>query len=499
MKFYYLLLFYLVGRIFVNVGVAQDSPCRNIVGYYPNWQWYDRAKLVRPATLHYHKYTHINYAFFKPEADGSISETDSWADDILLLGEYDWSTNPPGRVPNTSIVELAHNANVKILPSIGGWTLSNHFPSIASDASKRANFAHHCINLIKKYKFDGLDIDWEYPGYEPNAGTPQDKQNFTLFLSTLRDSLSALGEQNQTAYLLTIAVGAAPERMQDVAWNDIIPLVDIINLMSYDFFGPWDSHANHNAPLFAPAQGANTFNLASAALRLVNDYNVPAEKICAGVAFYGRSAITNGAPALFAPLSGQVDAATFATDEGAPLYYNIVDKLPLFDYHWDNQAQVPYLLGKNGLNTFVSFDDAKSIAAKANFITDNNLGGAIIWEITGDYLETAPGSGQIAATPLIDTLNYVFCSSLPTQHSPKLSTAQPQYYCYQNYILSKDNFNPTDIQIAVWDLQGRVLERGLWRKHTPHYPLTHLNPGIYYLQLKGLHTLINQKIIIYPK
>ncbi|QLH48213.1 MAG: hypothetical protein HWD58_10905 [Bacteroidota bacterium] len=77
-------------------------------------------------------------------------------------------------------------------------------------------------------------------------------------------------------------------------------------------------------------------------------------------------------------------------------------------------AQVPYLIGNGSLNTFVSYDDPQSIGLKANYIKNKNLRGAIIWEITGDYIETAPGSGIIAATPLVDTLKSVFCNGLPT-------------------------------------------------------------------------------------
>lgn len=62
------------------------------------------------------------------------------------------------------------------------------------------------------------------------------------------------------------------------------------------------------------------------------------------------------------------------------------------------------------MNTFLSFDNERSIAEKANDIVDNDLGGAIIWEITGDYIETFPGSGVIANTPLVDTLNSVLCN-----------------------------------------------------------------------------------------
>lgn len=62
----------------------------------------------------------------------AITGTDAWADENLLLGEPDWANG--GYLPNTSIVDLAHSAGVKVVISVGGWTLSNDFPAIAADA-----------------------------------------------------------------------------------------------------------------------------------------------------------------------------------------------------------------------------------------------------------------------------------------------------------------------------------------------------------------------------
>ena len=388
---------------------AQNQPCREVIGYYPNWQWYDRSKLVKPSSIDYSKYTIINYAFFKPELSGAISSTDTWADDNLLNGQPNWAQG--GYYPNTSIVSRAHNAGVKILPSIGGWTLSDNFPVIAADPVKRTNFANACVQLINQYQFDGIDLDWEYPGYVVHGGSPADKNNFTLLLQSVRSALTNLGNQNGKTYLLTSCFGASQAHMNNIDWPAVVPLLDCINLMSYDFFGAWDNTTNHNSPLYAPAQGDPTFNINSAVNSLVTTYNVPAQKICAGLAFYGRSFKTPSAPQLHGPASGSGDTATFSEDDGTPLYYNVLKKLNLFDQYRDNLAVSPYLLGKNGLKTFLSYDDSLSIFAKAAYVRNKNLRGCIIWEITGDYIETTPGSGVIAGTPLATAVNKAFCGS----------------------------------------------------------------------------------------
>ncbi len=414
---------YTIALIFV-LGITNSNaqePCKEVIGYYPGWQWYDRDKLVNPETIDYAKYTIINYAFLYPLADGTLTITDPWSDKNLLLGAIDWGTAPLGyessydlgnsdyHIPNTSLVYHAHENDTKVMISLGGWTLSSDFPAIAADPTKRTNFAHSCNELIRVYDIDGIDIDWEYPGYTPHGGTEDDIINYSLLLNEVRDSLDAIEPLVSKELLLTAAFGAAPDRMDDIEWDVIIETLDYINLMSYDFFGAFSPETNHNSPLYAPVVGDPTFNIHSAVERLITDHGVPESMINMGVAFYGRTAKTVGEPGLHVPTTGATDAVTFSIDEGSPQYYNVMDKMFLFNEHWDSDAEVPYLTGLDDLNTFVSYDDEASIGLKAQYVVDNNLAGVIIWEITGDYMETSPGSGIIAGTPLADTLNLVLC------------------------------------------------------------------------------------------
>ncbi len=314
---------------------------------------------------------------------------------------------------------------MSVLLSIGGWNDSQHFPAIAADPVKRGNFAHHCGLLVMEYGFDGIDIDWEYPGYAPNGGTPADKVNFSLLTGQIRDTLDAKESLAGHALCLTSCFSANAANMDNIEWLQVMPDLHSANLMSYDFFGSWDPVTNHNAPLYTPAQGDPAFNLDSAVQQLLQVHQVPASKINAGLAFYGRSVKTQGPPALFGPSLMQADQSTFWEDAGTPLYYNILAKMNLFTPMTDPQARVPYLTGNGALNTFVSYDDEASIAEKAAYIVANGLRGAIIWELTGDYLETSPGSGLIAGTPLADTLNAVFCIATAVKPVTETGTTAP--------------------------------------------------------------------------
>ncbi len=441
-----------------TIGQVFGQTCREVIGYYPNWQWYDRAKLVDPMSIFYEKYTILNYSFFKPETTGAISSTDTWADENLLLGEINWQTSPPSYFPNTSIPSRAHLVGTKVLASIGGWTLSDNFPQIAASAAKRATFAHGCNLLCGQYDFDGIDIDWEYPGFAEHGGGPADSINFTLLLAQIRDSLTVFGTAHGKTMFLTACAGASETNMSFIQWPQVMAELDFVNLMSYDFFGSWDPITNHNAPLFAPAQGEPTFNINSAITKLTGFYGVPAAKINAGLAFYGRSIKTVGAPILHGPQTANVDNVTFPDDLGTPLYYNVLPKLPLFSEQYDVTAQVPYLLGINGLNTFLSYDNKNSIANKANYIKTQNLAGTIIWEITGDYIETYPGSGVIAGTPLLDTLNTVFCEEAPPATCPTPANLGATDIGLNSALLFWDKVS----EATTYSLQWRTLGATNW-------------------------------------
>jgi chitinase len=272
--------FLLALTLLIAFGV-NGQPCKEVVGYYPDWQYYDRSTLLKPEKLDYSKYTVINYAFFNPQANATVVTGDSWATDNILLGPDVWS--PTYYHDSTKSLPYLCKANgVKCLLSIGGWTWSTNFPTIAGSASLRTAFAHNCTDLVRQYKLDGIDIDWEYPA----AG---DKNNYTLLMQQLRDSLDAYGlVNNGRTYLLTGAYPAGPANIANYDWANLVPIIDMFNLMAYDFFGQWDANANHNAPLYAPTQGTNTFNCDAAVTLLTQTYNVPANKINMGIAFYGR-------------------------------------------------------------------------------------------------------------------------------------------------------------------------------------------------------------------
>jgi chitinase len=52
-------------------------------------------------------------------------------------------------------------------------------------------------------------------------------------------------------------------------------------------------------------------------------------------------------------------------------------------YHWDETASAPYLYNAEQ-KQFYTFDDKRSIAAKAKYVIDNRLGGIMYWHLGQD-------------------------------------------------------------------------------------------------------------------
>lgn len=378
-----LIIILIAGQLF-----AQNKA---VIGCYQSWKWQRFPELLNPQNIPYDKLTVINYSFFYPLESGEIVGMDPAADLYLLKGKTDsLSANIDS---GESIIELAKQQGTKVVLSIGGWETSNNFPQVSADPKKRANFAHWCIKHIQDYGFDGIDIDWEFPGYKKHNGTDQDRENFTILLRTIRDSLQTLEDKSGKSLLLTVSLPAATVHLLDIEVGKITSIVDYMNIMTYDLYGSWGKISNHNSALYAPAQGDSARCLNGAFKLYHETHNVPADKITLCAAFFGYSYAN--CSEIYGEHQG-ADTILFNAGEDI-LYSQIAEKMDLFERYWDAKAQAPYLISKSN-STLISFDDEESIALKSDYVIENNAGGLNIWPLMGDYLKDGK-------TPLLDVIH----------------------------------------------------------------------------------------------
>lgn len=399
MKYLGLLLVVLISIFSQPSSAQKKSNQKQIIGYYPGWQVYDRNKLAAPENIDLKKYSTIIYAFFLPDYYGNLKPADAFIDNLVLKGKRDWRyTDSEQYYPNTSIVELAKSKKVDVLISIGGWTGSTHFSAISSDSTKRKHFANECIRLINEYKVDGIDIDWEFPGKDD----PADGENFSLLLKDIRDAMKKkelLFKKREKRHLqLSIAISSSDIHMQYIQWEQVLPLLDFVNVMTYDYAGSWKANNAHKSPLYAK-QGEDISNTVEI---LKNKYHVPDSLFSIGSSFAGNALkCRKGNVELGDAHLGSYDAASFPISKGQPNYYSIIGKQDEFIDKWDSLSKATYWIS-NDSTTFLSFESERSITEKAKYVIDQNLRGLIIWDITGDIIETKKGSGIIKKTPLVD-------------------------------------------------------------------------------------------------
>ncbi|UTW68177.1 T9SS type A sorting domain-containing protein [bacterium SCSIO 12643] len=365
------------------------------------------------------------------------------------------------------LIALAHDNNVKVMASIGGWSMSKHFPEMAADSVKRSKFIQDCVTLVNDYDFDGIDIDWEFPG--PFAGmnftgSNADYANFTTLMAELR---AAIGPNK----LISAAFNADPVKLAGFNWTSLNTTMDYYNMMSYDMHGGWSNKAGHNSPLY-PYTNQETAGLSwHTTFQYLVSQGVSPSKINMGVGFYGRGVITNGPASLNAPTvkvqknvnpDGPVMTAADYTNwgafDGTPNYDYILDNMSGWTYHWDNEAKVPYLTKGN---FFLSYDDVNSITEKAKYVDSNNIAGVIVWQTFGDlnpgtvtatYANKLPHAPSTTA-PLVNTINKVFSGNyVPSNNPPAISFLAPN----QDTTISQDTFTTVPVSIKIEDLDGSV-------------------------------------------
>ncbi len=381
-----------------NPAPAAAVAGKQVVGYFASWDIYDRLYFVKNIATSGSagRLTVLNYAFANIGSDLRCAIGDPWAD-----YQVPFSANQAvnGVADNQSQALLgnfnqlrelkAKYPKLKVVISIGGWTWSDKFSDAALPAN-RAAFVSSCIDMFIRGNFapgvsragifDGIDIDWEYPGEcgETCNYRAEDTQNYTALLAEFRRQLDAV----KPGLLLTIAAPADQDKVDKIQVAAIQPYLNWTNLMTYDFHGDWDDTTNfHSALYVSPADPTGSAGLsAHDAATLWQSRGAPARKLVLGVPFYGRGwvGVPNTNHGLWQASTG---VANGKYESGIEDYRVLKSKG--YTRYFNQQAQAAWLYNA-GNRTFWTYDDATVMKIKANYIKSKGLGGVMFWEIAGD-------------------------------------------------------------------------------------------------------------------
>jgi len=377
-----------------------------IVGYFAQWTIYRRGYLPRHVVDSgaADAMNVINYAFAAIDENLRCVSLDPFAD---YEKRYDANETVDG-VADTVSQPLKGNFNqlkklkamrphLRVLLSLGGWTQSFRFSDAALPENRQA-FVASCIDMFMRGNlepgvsaagvFDGLDIDWEYPGScgETCDYREADRENFPALLAEFRSQLEALESEVEAAtgerpeYLLTIAAPAGAAYYAPIDIAAIHGRLDWINIMAYDFHGGWESSgpANHHAPLHRSPCDPPEADWGDKAVAAYLTSGVPASKLLLGVPFYGRG--WRGV----APVNDGLCQDARGVPRGA--YEKGVDDYEVLAAHgdpdfWDDTTGTHWTYDGS---EFWTYDDARSLGVKADYVNTGGLRGVMFWELSGD-------------------------------------------------------------------------------------------------------------------
>ncbi|MEZ8026391.1 glycoside hydrolase family 18 protein [Enterovibrio norvegicus] len=393
----------------------------NIVGgYFADWQYANLDNPYTVADIPADKMTHVIYAFLsmcgphnsaselvqkqvetacKGKAPFSAVVVDQEAALEIDFGSV--SVDVPFKGHFAQLAQLKKdNPDITILPSFGGWTMSEPFHAMAKDDDAIKHFAKSAVALIAEYDFfGGIDLDWEYPGggglttspWNPETKlTDEQKASergaFTTLITALRSELDALKAETGQDYELSSAVGVGPKAAQ-IDWPSVAPMMDNMFAMTYDFLGGWGTQTGHLTNLHATERswwgmGADVF------VNQMIENGIPKEKLVLGAAFYGRgwegSQFDGSLPT--SDLASEKGASFGTGEPGYFMYWDLKTNYTAeqgYQYGYDEESQAPYLWNSEK-KVFISFEDVRSVKAKAEWAKQQGLAGVFTWELSGD-------------------------------------------------------------------------------------------------------------------
>ncbi|WYZ36481.1 hypothetical protein EsH8_XV_000034 [Colletotrichum jinshuiense] len=360
------------------------------IGYYASWSTMKSCDAVPPEDLDVSGLTHVifSFAFFDPSTF-QITPMDANAGTLLSrftslkrrkpgletwIAIGGWSFNDPGNVPDTR----------------------RAFSNMAGSADNRRAFIRGLLNFMQTYGFDGVDLDWEYPGAEDRGGVAADYANYPIFLSELRAALGTRG--------ISVAIPSSFWYLQNFDLPAMARSISWFNVMSYDIHGVWDSSNRFTGPFIRPH--TNLTDIENN-LELMWRAGVNPAQVTLGLGWYGRS-FTLADPSCNVPngvcrFTAGANPGQCSNNAGTLTNSEIKRILAsgTATESYDAKAGVKWMHWNN--DQWVSYDDGVTMQQKMDLASRRCLGGVMIWSIdqdnTGASMDDMLGIGDANGVP----------------------------------------------------------------------------------------------------
>lgn len=392
------------------------------VAYYTQWSAAERDYHVRDIvdSGSADRLTHLQYAFGNVSAEGECFMSDEPGQGDALA---DYGRTVPARESVDGVADepdqaLRGNFNqlrelkeayphLTVNVSLGGWEWSRHLSDAALTEESRERLVSSCVDLYLRGDlpemngaggrgaahgvFDGIDLDWEWPGSEGNPHNvvrPEDRENYTALVEEFREQMDALGEETGRDYELTAFMPAGGWRL-DAGYelDELMPHFDFITVQGYDYHGSWETTTNHQSNLVTDARDPGPGISTELVVQAYLDRGVEPARIVMGVPFYGQgwTGVEAGpdGDGLFQPAAGPAQGTHGAGTEDWRVLKEEAASAG-FEVLRDDAAGTAWLYDGSTLWTY---DDPTAMTQKTRWARDSGLGGVMAWSIDGDDAE----------------------------------------------------------------------------------------------------------------
>lgn len=380
------LLFFLL--YMVDISKAYEVKKFLSVCYFPNWSPLKNVSTARLGVdgIDPRLCSHLMYAFVKIDANLNIFPTEP----NDLRGNYEAFNGLKEGYDTVTMLSVGGQLNAEI-----GFQLAS-----ASDESRKT-FARNIIDYVRKYNFDGIDIDWEYPRAD-------EKHQFTLLLKVLWEAIADEAETTKKKRLLLSAAVGVGRRRVDTSYEvtEIVKYLDFLNVMTYDFHGSWNRITGFKSPLFSRKSNLRFDPQLSQewAINYWIEKGAPRDKLVLGLTAAGNT-YTLSDPnqhEVGSSTEGAGNKGPYTQKRGFLSYYEICEYIRNlgYEYVWDEEQSVPYIYMDN---QWIGFDDYRSITKKTEWMINNSLAGAMMWSLDLDDFNNICKSGKF---PLTTAMRY---------------------------------------------------------------------------------------------
>lgn len=276
----------------------------------------------------------------------------------ILNGEV--NVNSLGRI--REILSLRRSSNIRVCICITGYgAATKDFAICASTEEGRVKLAKSIADAIEEYHFDGIDIDWEYPGSYYSVSV--DRRNYTLLMTEIYKQV----KERNVDYIVSGALPSSSTKNGLISRYDIPAIskvMDYIHLMTYDMNSY--SVTSHHTSYSGTLKSLNTYISCGA----------KKEQLTAGCAFYGKKYKVNGSFGL--GVSGS-SPRTITYDEIASYKNTKIENYA--EEYWDEASNAPYMF-VNQMNSkyFITYDNENSVNLKAATAFTEGYAGVMVWE-----------------------------------------------------------------------------------------------------------------------